>query len=1077
MKNNQYTATPNWFKDVQQQQQVVTTQTNYYIGGASGGGGLQSINLYNKFKIESYRITVDDLLINNNAIIAADTPLVEGEERPEDFVSEIGNNVEAENWHTSYLISVVPSTNLVANLKANSNRYGIVFYDEYNQPISGHTPIKDELVTIDVPEKARYFRCCHYIEPVVESVEEPVEPTYEFYIEYTGMGNYEDSDLNTAYGGIFENFTNVNSSVPEGINTKQLSTSGLNLIFQQPLSCTVDKNDNIKIGLDKVFTDSVGNIETIQGLWKLIEDEQGNKYIITDYNIVGKGGITAYYNDDLNPGGSGGLGGGGSIANIQVIGKGNALSDVTLSEDKSLLTFTKLEVVQKDWITAELRKYVDKESAQEITGLKNFINGLSIGSKLLNVIDGVLYINCDVAVTGGVTTYALGSTDVSTIMDGIVTDETTITVQEINGIKKLVVIGGVGNIDADELWEILGGTGTQQINKTHLTNALSGYATESWVTSQNYLTSVNWSQILNKPTTLGGYGITDAYTKTDSDNRFVNVTGDTITGYLYIQKLSIVAGNEINSSDYVYLGYRDTINGVNVCFNNKPFTYGSSRHTVWHAGNDGHGSGLDADLLDGQHSSYYTINKEIDEIDFNTLTRSGIYKLRYTTTEGYTNGPGSCDWGQMLVLHGGGDTVSQIAFDYRNKYIQVRSGNPSDVGGSGSWNSWRYLAFKDDNVDSATKLQTARTIWGQSFDGTGNVSGELSQCTRIYNAASNPIYLGNSNNSSWVYTQDIASSGGYDKWAININGSAWFKKVNIGYTFGAEGAHLLDVNGNININGYLLPLVNNKGIYLRNKATLHSGIGYDTTYTECMAFGVQNVNTKFKFKVGFDWSTFSGGGSYTNMTNADLEIGAGYVSMSLGASSQALRFERFNEINCYQGVLLLNNRGSGGSLGSTSHIIMCANGGNVGIGTISPSAKLHVAGDILATGGITCYSSDQRAKTVIEQIKLSLKQIANAPTIRFKWNDWKIKDDGKTHIGGIAQYMQKLLPETVLEADGALNMDYSTTAYIFSVQTARHLQTYETRTDRKIKKLEKEVLYLKNQLKKLGHEEANIMDD
>ncbi len=32
---------------------------------------------------------------------------------------------------------------------------------------------------------------------------------------------------------------------------------------------------------------------------------------------------------------------------------------------------------------------------------------------------------------------------------------------------------------------------------------------------------------------------------------------------------------------------------------------GSSNHTVWHAGNDGHGSGLDADLLDGQHGSYY----------------------------------------------------------------------------------------------------------------------------------------------------------------------------------------------------------------------------------------------------------------------------------------------------------------------------------------------------------------------------------------------------------------------------------------------------------------------------------------
>lgn len=35
------------------------------------------------------------------------------------------------------------------------------------------------------------------------------------------------------------------------------------------------------------------------------------------------------------------------------------------------------------------------------------------------------------------------------------------------------------------------------------------------------------------------------------------------------------------------------------------------------------------------------------------------------------------------------------------------------------------------NATSATKLQTARTIWGQSFDGTGNVSGGMSQVTFI----------------------------------------------------------------------------------------------------------------------------------------------------------------------------------------------------------------------------------------------------------------------------------------------------------------------------------------------------------
>lgn len=37
---------------------------------------------------------------------------------------------------------------------------------------------------------------------------------------------------------------------------------------------------------------------------------------------------------------------------------------------------------------------------------------------------------------------------------------------------------------------------------------------------------------------------------------------------------------------------------------------------------------------------------------------------------------------------------------------------------------WKRIAFTDSNVASATKLATARTIWGQSFDGTGDITGD-----------------------------------------------------------------------------------------------------------------------------------------------------------------------------------------------------------------------------------------------------------------------------------------------------------------------------------------------------------------
>ena len=44
---------------------------------------------------------------------------------------------------------------------------------------------------------------------------------------------------------------------------------------------------------------------------------------------------------------------------------------------------------------------------------------------------------------------------------------------------------------------------------------------------------------------------------------------------------------------------------------------------------------------------------------------------------------------------------------------------------AGVWDDWKTVAFTDSTVAAANKLSTARTIWGQSFDGSGNVSGNI----------------------------------------------------------------------------------------------------------------------------------------------------------------------------------------------------------------------------------------------------------------------------------------------------------------------------------------------------------------
>lgn len=918
---------------------------------------------------------------------------------------------------------------------------------------------------------------------------------------------------------------------------------------------------------------------TIKNLWQLKQDDEGNYYAYTEYDVLGKKGMTAYSAgtskvpsifDGLpldnvtiwkNPETGlieviGGTGGGSDFdatamwaalsaaTNEQinkshlttalteyateswVQGKGYALqtsldavstklnnflegsdTDTIINKWKELEAFLAgmsetenlAEILStkadKSYVDTELTKYVTLATEQEITGSKHFTNGLSVGASKHRLYeqDGIVYFDGDLAVTGGITTYALGDRTPSTILDGLDIDENTLSKEG----GKLSVIGGVGGASN---WDELEGK-------------------PSWIgdTKPSYA----WSEIGNKPTTLGGYGITDAYTKTDSDNRFVNVSGDTMTGNLNIQRIIIGSGNEINSTDKLFLAYQNTSQGVNICYNNAPLTYGSNNYTIWHAGNDGVGSGLDADLLDGYHESSFFIkgrdgflNSTIDTIDTFVNRESGTYII---------SDPGSSGLLTVFRAIGGSTSALEIFtwFDWRRARIRMTID-------SNRYSSWKDLAFLDSNVASATKLQTARTIWGQSFDGTGNVSGELSQCTRIYNAASNPIYIGNSNNSSWVYTQDIASSNGIDKWAINVNGSSWFKKVNIGYTYNAEGTYLLNVNGtakanslastNIRIecdnsgvlNGRNSEINNyNNHLYLQHNSSTNLyccvgggnvGIGTTTPTYKLDVNGdiISSYWIRTRGQTGWYSETYGGGWYMIDSTyiraygDKKVYSGNGYLS-PYSAGTWISMATRANIIDGDQNqstdgahALYRVKSSSGhavcfGGLGDTvgfygfykSRIDANSNGTDWETTWNTANGTLTHKGNFLATGGITCYSSDQRAKTVIEQISLSLKQIANAPTIRFKWNNWKIKDDGKTHIGGIAQYMQKLLPETVLEADGMLNLDYSTTGYIFAVQTAKHL----VKTDTEVERLKKRVKKLEKQLKQLGYEETDFVAD
>lgn len=89
--------------------------------------------------------------------------------------------------------------------------------------------------------------------------------------------------------------------------------------------------------------------------------------------------------------------------------------------------------------------------------------------------------------------------------------------------------------------------------------------------------------------------------------------------------------------------------------------------------------------------------------------------------------------------------------------------------------------------------------------------------------------------------------------------------------------------------------------------------------------------------------------------------------------------------------------------------------------------------------------SDARKKNVVGDIALTIEQIANAPAVKFYWKD---KHDEDLHVGSIAQYWQKVLPENVKEKNGELSMDYSVIALMCGITIARKVEDHESRLRR-----------------------------
>jgi len=106
---------------------------------------------------------------------------------------------------------------------------------------------------------------------------------------------------------------------------------------------------------------------------------------------------------------------------------------------------------------------------------------------------------------------------------------------------------------------------------------------------------------------------------------------------------------------------------------------------------------------------------------------------------------------------------------------------------------------------------------------------------------------------------------------------------------------------------------------------------------------------------------------------------------------------------------------------ATYNIVFQPLGGNVGIATATPTEKLHVIGNIIASGNVSGYS-DKSLKDNIQTIPNAIDKVIQLRGVEFDRNDI----EGNPHqIGVIAQEVEEIIPEVITtHNDGLKSVAY-----------------------------------------------------
>lgn len=218
------------------------------------------------------------------------------------------------------------------------------------------------------------------------------------------------------------------------------------------------------------------------------------------------------------------------------------------------------------------------------------------------------------------------------------------------------------------------------------------------------------------------------------------------------------------------------------------------------------------------------------------------------------------------------------------------------------------------NSASATKLQTPRTIWGQSFDGTGNVDGEL-----VVNGGSVTCGIKINSNISEGSISFNGANGGYrwvtgrfnDRYFIWNDSCGEVFSISNNTNFGIGTTlpnYKLHVTGNIYASNTIIGESNQIGLTIRGplNATWSSWFAHETSGNEALVIATQNQATTIMLTNGESYANISAD-RYTSMTPA-LAIEHNQVMINRPYSSSNCGYNFYvNGISNFNGKVDINN--------------------------------------------------------------------------------------------------------------------------------------------------------------------------